>query len=870
MKLKNQVSMKALAQMANWGIDEAYWAMQNRKNSSKNITYEKNAHSMRARYNFLPRLNFQEFIQSGLNGIDNNTTNVDETKFINYAIKEFKTIPNFLLNIPFKYVISPFNNGKYGKLGELLGNNILVKDIVLFLNKEGESPHKEISKINNFKTKAIASISYHAFRYKHSLKVMNMTPVRESFGEGTYAFTNIAMVNEADTLDYVFTQTNWLEILQKCFPKQLSDISSAIERHSKYQHPIRKLSYDFLNFTYKWSDISYKQLLHEASLVPRFLGLSKDFTSIDDEAYNKNVLSLSTHVISNITKRNNVKKKIEQLYRYDIRCIHDLLLLHPKYRFFKKKIKDKDGNSKNILQVKMKIFEQVSEEKNEKIIEEKPSNILHPILAKVLEHAKSRGSCSYEFITNSIKGHGVSEEELEELLTLFKKEKIILYGNIEKADDLKKNIWTYALLIMSKKNNKSVTTKELIDKLPEYIDIPEDATKSLESRIDNKFSQLVRNLKSHRTNKTNFIYLGYVESIDKGFKITKKGLNFVKDYFEKEEEPEIFLRACKVLSQKQIYSLSYGEVSESKTLDQESFKPVKGGLLCEGIFGPVNNYECSCGKYKGQKHRGLVCEKCGVEVVSSENRLMRLGHIELLQEVYDIRYLNVMLIYLNFVIQDYRVGSMSDKVQASISYEELIDLLYCNKYIVLWTKPYSEAEKKFKLFEILSEEKYYNIVKTENIFSKIQIAQGVKAFKGIYEHFTDDIIDDIIDKFNNETLSFSNENYDQIYQVLNYYNTEKFKSHFIKYIPVIPQNHKFIKRHFPAFFKEDLIPYYQKIIETNNRVRHLYNISAYQEEINEKVLNLQEDVDSFLETDYFGEVFECLDSNFAELTSNND
>ena len=57
-------------------------------------------------------------------------------------------------------------------------------------------------------------------------------------------------------------------------------------------------------------------------------------------------MSLSTHVISNITKRNNVKKKIEQLYRYDIRCIHDLLLLHPKYRFFKKKIKDKDGNSK--------------------------------------------------------------------------------------------------------------------------------------------------------------------------------------------------------------------------------------------------------------------------------------------------------------------------------------------------------------------------------------------------------------------------------------------------------------------------------------------------------------------------------------------
>ena len=83
---------------------------------------------------------------------------------------------------------------------------------------------RKFLKLITLKTKAIASISYHAFRYKHSLKVMNMTPVRESFGEGTYAFTNIAMVNEADTLDYVFTQTNWLEILQKCFPKQLSDI----------------------------------------------------------------------------------------------------------------------------------------------------------------------------------------------------------------------------------------------------------------------------------------------------------------------------------------------------------------------------------------------------------------------------------------------------------------------------------------------------------------------------------------------------------------------------------------------------------------------------------------------------------------------
>ena len=88
-----------------------------------------------------------------------------------------------------------------------------------------------------------------------------------------------------------------------------------------------------------------------------------------------------------------------------------------------------------------------------------------------------------------------------------------------------------------------------------------------------------------------------------------------------------------------IRSWSYGEVKKPETINYRTFKPERDGLFCAKIFGPTKDYECLCGKYKRLKHRGVVCEKCGVEVTQAKVRRERMGHIELASPVAHIWYL---------------------------------------------------------------------------------------------------------------------------------------------------------------------------------------------------------------------------------------
>ena len=85
----------------------------------------------------------------------------------------------------------------------------------------------------------------------------------------------------------------------------------------------------------------------------------------------------------------------------------------------------------------------------------------------------------------------------------------------------------------------------------------------------------------------------------------------------------------KVASPEKIRSWSHGEVKKPETINYRTLKPEKDGLFCEKIFGPTKDYECSCGKYKRMRYKGVVCEKCGVEVTKSKVRRERMGHIEL-------------------------------------------------------------------------------------------------------------------------------------------------------------------------------------------------------------------------------------------------
>jgi DNA-directed RNA polymerase subunit beta' len=97
--------------------------------------------------------------------------------------------------------------------------------------------------------------------------------------------------------------------------------------------------------------------------------------------------------------------------------------------------------------------------------------------------------------------------------------------------------------------------------------------------------------------------------------------------------PEALIQSASRCSPEQILSWSFGEVKKPETINYRTFKPERDGLFCARIFGPVKDYECLCGKYKRMKYKGIICEKCGVEVTLTKVRRERMGHIELASQL---------------------------------------------------------------------------------------------------------------------------------------------------------------------------------------------------------------------------------------------
>src|SRR5438477_8065553 len=112
--------------------------------------------------------------------------------------------------------------------------------------------------------------------------------------------------------------------------------------------------------------------------------------------------------------------------------------------------------------------------------------------------------------------------------------------------------------------------------------------------------------------------------------LRRRAMKDIFNFFEKPKDPLSFSAIrISLASPEKIREWSHGEVKKPETINYRTFKPERDGLFCAKIFGPVKDYECNCGKYKRMKHRGVVCEKCGGEVIQSKVRRERLGHIKL-------------------------------------------------------------------------------------------------------------------------------------------------------------------------------------------------------------------------------------------------
>ena len=142
-----------------------------------------------------------------------------------------------------------------------------------------------------------------------------------------------------------------------------------------------------------------------------------------------------------------------------------------------------------------------------------------------------------------------------------------------------------------------------------------------------------------------------------------------------------------IASPERIMSWSFGEIKKPETINYRTFKPERDGLFCARIFGPVKDFECLCGKYKRMKYRGIVCEKCGVEVTLSRVRRERMGHIELASPVAHIWFLKSL---------PSRIGLMLD-----MTLKDLERVLYFEQYIVI--DPGLTAMKRFQM---MTEEEY--------------------------------------------------------------------------------------------------------------------------------------------------------------------
>ena len=164
-----------------------------------------------------------------------------------------------------------------------------------------------------------------------------------------------------------------------------------------------------------------------------------------------------------------------------------------------------------------------------------------------------------------------------------------------------------------------------------------------------------------------------------------------------------------IASPERILEWSFGEVLKPETINYRTLKPERDGLFCERIFGPSKDWECYCGKYKRVRHKGIVCERCGVEVTDSKVRRHRMGHINLAAPVTHIWYLKGIPSYLGLILD--------------ISLKDLEQVIYFNSYVVL-----DPGNTDLKYGQLLSEEEYDRIFE-ENEQAQLEVGIGAEAIK---------------------------------------------------------------------------------------------------------------------------------------------
>ena len=290
-------------------------------------------------------------------------------------------------------------------------------------------------------------------------------------------------------------------------------------------------------------------------------------------------------------------------------------------------------------------------------------------------------------------------------------------------------------------------------------------------------------------------------------------------------------------SPEKILSWSHGEVTKPETINYRTFKPERDGLFCAKIFGPVTDWECLCGKYKRMKHRGVICDKCGVEVTQAKVRRERLGHIQLATPVSHVWF---------FKGLPSRIGHLLD-----ISLRDLERVLYFEAYVVI-----SPGEGDFKPNQLLNEEQYRKA--RVDYGPKFRARMGAEAIKELLKRVDiERLAVDLRTQMRAETSQQKTLKLAKRLKVVDSFHrsTNRPEWMILDVIPVIPPELRpLVPLDGGRFATSDLNDLYRRVINRNNRLKKLIELRAPDVIIRNEKRMLQEAVDALFDNGRRGRV----------------
>ncbi|HUD23946.1 MAG TPA: DNA-directed RNA polymerase subunit beta' [Acidobacteriaceae bacterium] len=292
-------------------------------------------------------------------------------------------------------------------------------------------------------------------------------------------------------------------------------------------------------------------------------------------------------------------------------------------------------------------------------------------------------------------------------------------------------------------------------------------------------------------------------------------------------------------SPEKIRSWSHGEVTKPETINYRTFKPERDGLFCARIFGPITDWECLCGKYKRMKHRGVICDKCGVEVTLSKVRRERLGHIELASPCSHVWF---------FKGLPSRIGHLLD-----ISLRELEAVLYFESYVVV-----DPGDAPVKEREVIKDETRFRELDAQYRPSGFKAMMGAEAIKELLKRVEiTELSIELRERIKTETSLQKKLKYSKRLKIVEAFRKSDNKPQWmiLDVIPVIPPELRpLVPLDGGRFATSDLNDLYRRVINRNNRLKKLMDLHAPEVIVRNEKRMLQEAVDALFDNGRRGRV----------------